>query len=427
MNVDEQTKELVHHHLIQETDFLKKKDSMNEDELRAYVDRAITQVCQRHHIHLSVETRIALLRELVSAVVSLGPLREFMEDDTVTEIMVNGPDKVYVQRKGKIFKTRVRFESMQHLMHTVQKLLLASGTNRRVDESNPYADFSLPDGSRVNVILPPCSLIGPVITIRKFLQSIETVDHLVDLGMLNKPMAMLLTTAMQAKLNVVFCGATGTGKTTTLNVMSRHIPEDERIVTIEDTPELRLRQEHVVPLITKPANIEGKGEITIRHLFINSLRMRPDRVILGEVRSGEMLDLIQSISSGHTGSLAIVHADSPQDCFNRMITMMLMTGIPLRVEEIQKQVCRAIDLIVHIELFPDGVRRITHITEPVFDDRDNQVHLFDLFVFEQEGLDADGRIKGDWKQNPYQPRFLWKYRKRYVSLPEGFFNNQPGS
>jgi len=418
---NENIRSKVSQFLIHKTDFLKVKDKLNEDQLRVYVDKAITNLCYDNQIEISTEDRIALIRDIVAATVSLGPLRPLMEDPSISEIMVNGPKKIYIQRKGKIELTDVVFNDSNQLHHTVQKLLVSSGSNRRVDESSPYVDFSLSDGSRVNVILPPCSAIGPVMTIRKFSSAIGTVDDLLNLKMLDKKMAVLLVAAMKAKLNVIFCGATGTGKTTTLNVLSRHIPEEERIITIEDTPELRLMQEHVVSLQTKPANVEGKGEITIQDLFINSLRMRPDRIIIGEVRSAEMLDLIQSISSGHAGSLAIVHAESPEDCFNRMVTMMLMAGLQLSTKQICKQVARAVDLIVHIELFKDGVRRITNITDTIYDEAADKTYLNDIFRFVQDEKKEGGAIIGHWDMDRHKPSIYPKFDKQNVKLPEGFF------
>jgi len=418
-------KQIVHQFLIKKTDFLKVKDKMNDDQLRVFVDKALTTMCHEDRIELPTSTRIMLIRELVSAVVSLGPLRPLIEDKTVTEIMINGPSSVYVQREGKIVLTDIKFESNEQLVHTIQKILAGSGSNRRVDESSPYVDFSLSEGSRVNVLLPPCSLVGPVVTIRKF-ADINTIDSLLDRKMLSKKMALMLIASMKAKLNIVFCGATGTGKTTTLNVLSRHLPEHERIITIEDTPELRLMQKHVVSLQSKAANIEGKGAITIRDLFINSLRMRPDRIIIGEVRGPEMLDMIESISSGHSGSLAIVHAESPDDCFSRMVTMMLMTGIQLSTDIIRKQVVRAIDLIVHIELFPDGVRRITHITDTTFDAVTGDAKLEHIFEFIQDNMDDDGHVTGHWAMSGKKPSFYSKYVKKNVALPEGFFESKSG-
>ncbi len=420
--MNEDLRERINRYLVTGTDFLKVKDTMNEDQLRLFVDQAISDFCAEHFVEISLEERSALIRTLVSAVMSLGPIRPLMEDKSITEIMINGPKQIYVQRDGKLILTDIKFDDNNHLLHTIQKILAGSGTNKRVDESSPYVDFSLPDGSRVNVILPPLSLIGPVMTIRKFRDDIKTVDDLIKSGELNEDMATLLIIAMKAKLNVVFCGSTGAGKTTALNVFSKHIPEDERIITIEDTPELILSQQHVVPLASKPANIEGKGEITIRDIFINSLRMRPDRVIIGEIRGNEMLDLIESINSGHSGSLAIVHAETPEDCFSRMITMMLATGIRLSTEEIYRQVAKAIDLIVHLELFMDGKRRIAYITDLSYDDKEKKVIMRDIFKFVQTGVTETGEILGKWVMDRKKPSFYKKIEKRRVKVPNGFFD-----
>ncbi|MFA5059833.1 MAG: ATPase, T2SS/T4P/T4SS family [Candidatus Omnitrophota bacterium] len=414
-------KRKVQEHLISKTDFLSVKDKLNEDQLRVFVLNAINEVCKKEEMILTEDERVLLIRELVSAVISFGPLRPLMEDNSISEIMVNGPRKIYIQRKGHIGLADARFDDDRHLLHTIQKILAISGSGRRVDESSPYVDFSLSDGSRVNIILPPVSLSGPVITIRKFSSEISKIEDLLDRQMLNKQMAEFLVASIKAKLNIVFCGATGTGKTTTLNVLSRYISEDERVITIEDTAELQLLQEHVVKLQSKPTNIEGKGAISIRDLFINSLRMRPDRIIIGEVRGSEALDLIQAITSGHTGSLAIVHADSPQDCFNRMVTMILISGIQLSVDEIRKQIASAVDLFVHTELFLDGKRRITHITDTRYLAGENKVVLEDVFHFRQQSIESDNRIIGDWVMNKKKPSFYEKFVKRNVKLPDGFF------
>ncbi|MDP8212015.1 MAG: ATPase, T2SS/T4P/T4SS family [Candidatus Zapsychrus exili] len=420
--MEENIRDRVNRFLIRDTDFLKVKDTMNEEELLGFVDNALNVLCGREQIVLSVEQRSILIRTMVSAVLSLGPLRPLMEDESITEIMINGADKIYAQKHGHIELTDVKFGDDRQLLHTIQKVLASSGTNKRVDESSPYVDFSLTDGSRVNVIIPPCSHIGPVMTIRKFKRDITSVGDLLDLNMFDKDISTLLIAAMEAKLNVVFCGSTGSGKTTILNVLSKHIPEQERIITIEDTPELRLMQEHVVTLVTKPPNIEGKGEITMKDLFINSLRMRPDRIIVGEVRSEEILDLIQSISSGHSGSLAIVHAESPEDCYNRMVTMMLMTGIRLSTAEIQKQVVRAIDLIVHVELFMDGKRRVTSVSDSYYDEEKNRIYWNNIFEFKPKQVTKEGEIIGEWEKNKRAPSFVSKLDKRRIRLPEGFFN-----
>ncbi|MEW5895992.1 MAG: ATPase, T2SS/T4P/T4SS family [Candidatus Omnitrophota bacterium] len=412
---------LVSQYLIHKTDFVKLKENLSEDQLRVFVDKAINHLAYEEQIEISTEQRLSLIRDFVAASMSLGPLRSLMEDKDITEIMVNGPDKVYIQRGGKIELSNIKFSSSQQLIHTVQKLLAASGSSGRVDESSPYVDFCLQNGARINAVVPPCTLKGGVITIRKFNEAISTVDNLLELKMLDKSIAVFLIAAIKAKLNIFFTGATGTGKTTALNVFSRHISEGERIITIEDTPELRLKQDHVVTLLTKPANIEGKGAITIRDLFVNSLRMRPDRVIIGEIRSSEMLDLIQSIASGHSGSLAVVHADSPEDAFNRMITMMMMAGLQMSTREIRKQVARAVDLIVHIELFKDGVRRITQIADTIYDKEKDEVYLTNIFNFIQDNIDKDGKISGHWEMDHRKPSFFAKFDKHGVKLPDGFF------
>lgn len=421
-NVDyQEIKNRLHRFLIARTDFLRIKDRMNEDQLRLFVDNAISDLVKESDFLVSFEDRVRLIRELTAAAASLGPLRPLMDDKDVSEIMINGPRHVYVQKHGKISLTDIVFDDDAQLMHTIQKMLAASGSPRRVDESSPYVDFSMLDGSRANVIISPCALSGAVVTIRKFSRDITTIDHLVELRTLNRKMADFLVAAIKAKLNIVFCGSTGSGKTTVLNVLSRHIPEDERIITIEDTAELRLLQEHVVTLQSKNMNIEGKGQVTIRDLFINSLRMRPDRIIVGEVRGEEILDMIQSISSGHSGTLAIVHAESPEECFNRMIAMMLMSGIRLTGDQIHKQVATSIDLIVHSELCIDGVRRIMNITDLRYDRATEKISLEDVYVFKQDKVDeATGKVFGDWAVSAKVPSFAGKFVKRNVRLPLEF-------
>lgn len=419
--IDPDLRERINRYLIKETDFIKLKDKLNDEQLRSFVNQSISDLCQQHNMHIDPEVRGEIIRELASAIISMGPIRPLMEDKAITEIMINGAKQVYYQKAGRIYKSDIKFSDNHQLFHTVQKILAGSGSNKRVDESSPYVDFSLADGSRVNVILPPCSLIGPVMTIRKFSDDIGTVDNLIELRTLDKKIAALLIAAMKAKFNVIFCGSTGAGKTTMMNVFSRHIPEHERIITIEDTPELRLVQEHVVSLASKPANIEGKGEISLRDLFVNSLRMRPDRIIIGEVRGEEILDLIQSISSGHSGSLAIIHAETVEDCFNRMLQMMLMTGIQLATIEIQKIIAKAVDLIVHVELFSDGRRRVTAVSDIYFDENTNKVMIKDIFTFQHSGMSPSGEVLGEWVMTKRIPSFMPKFHKRMVKLPDGFF------
>jgi len=417
----EEIKVAFNQFLIKNTDFIQRKESMNEDMMKNFVDDALTDFLKQMQVTIILEQRMEIIRSIVSGAESYGPIRPFMEDPAVTEIMINGTGKIYVQKYGKIEKAEATFDSDHQVLHMIQKMLTSTGTNKRVDESSPYVDFSLEDGSRVNVIIPPLSQVGPVVTIRKFKDDITTVDDLLALGELDQSIAELLIAGMQGKLNLVFCGSTGSGKTTALNVFSRYIPEEERIITIEDTPELRLKQEHVVTLCTKDSNIEGKGEITMRQLFVNSLRMRPDRIIVGEVRSEEILDMVESISSGHSGSLSIVHSESSEDCLNRMITMMLMTGIRLSTEEIKRQIARAIDLIIHLELFSDGKRRITSVTEANYDEDKQKVVLRDIFRFVQKEKKESGEIIGEWKKDSTMPSFCYKFEKRNIKLPEGYF------
>lgn len=413
----DRVKEKVHKYFITKTNFLSVKDKLNEKELQEYVAKVIKEVAdQDENVVLTPADEQRLIYELTREFVSLGPLRPLLEDKEISEIMINGHARIYVERNGHIELTNVAFEDEQHLLHTIQKIISTSG--RRVDESSPYVDFSLIDGSRVNIILPPISLVGPVVTIRKFTSEINKIDDLVKLGTMDQKIADFLVAAIKARLNIVFSGATGVGKTTTLNVLSRYIPATERIITIEDTAELRLLQDHVVSLQTRPSNVEGKGEIGIRDIFKNSLRMCPDRIIVGEIRSAEALDMIQAISSGHTGSLAIVHANSPLDVILRLETMILMSGIQLSLENIRRQIANTLDLIVHMEQSPDGCRKITYITE-IRDEQGGRINLEDIVVFEQEGMTEDGKVIGKWVYKKVKPLFLSKFTKLNIKLPEG--------
>jgi len=416
--IDKSFKDKIHQYFITKSDFLSVKDKMNERELQQYILKVIREVAKKAEIPLALSDEERLLKELTNDFITLGPLRSLLEDKSITEIMVNGYSKVYVERNGHIELTDIVFENEQQLMHTIQRIISPSG--RRVDESSPYVDFSLADGSRVNIMLPPISLVGPVVTIRKFSGDINKIEDLINLKALDQRMSDFLLGAIKARLNIIFSGATGVGKTTTLNVLSRYIPSTERIITIEDTAELRLRQEHVVSLQNRSANVEGKGEIGIRDIFKNSLRMCPDRIIVGEIRGAEALDMIQAISSGHTGSLAIVHANSPFDVILRLETMILMSGIELTLENIRRQIANAIDLVVHMEQGTDGVRRVTYITE-VRDVKDGNIGLEDIVVFEQEGIGSDGKVIGNWVYKKTQPLFLRKFAKQSVKLPEGMF------
>lgn len=406
--------------LIANRDILARRDELKRDELRKTVERIIIDAASYERVHLDKKSKEELLEEIMSELISLGPLQDLMEDPQVTEIMVNGPYKVYIEKRGSMVLTDIKFRDDNHLMHTVEKLIAPSG--RRIDESLPYVDFALSDGSRVNIVIPPLSLSGPVVTIRKFSPDIAKVEDLLRLNTLDKRMADFLLASIKAKLNIIFSGATGVGKTTTLNVLSSYISSKERIVSIEDTAELHLLQEHVVRLEARQANIEGKGEVHIRELFRNSLRMRPDRIILGEIRGTEALDLIQAISSGHDGSLAVIHASSPSDCIYRMEMMILMSGIALPSWVIRENIAKTIDIIVQMEQFNDGSRKITSITE-VNDTltKKEEIELIDIFVFQHQGYDEKGKVLGCFRACGKLPKALDKFKLLRLKLDPASF------
>lgn len=360
-----------------------------------------------------------LISEIIDDTIGFGPINQFVHDESVSEIMVNGPDMIYLEKKGKIVLSDVSFKDDQHVMKVIEKIVAPLG--RRIDESSPMVDARLPNGSRVNVIIPPLALNGPTITIRKFSEKPFTVGDLVNFGTMTPEVAMLLKACVEARLNIVVSGGTGSGKTTTLNVISSFIPEDERIVTIEDAAELQLAQEHVVRLETRPPNIEGKGMITIRDLVRNSLRMRPDRIVVGEVRSGEALDMLQAMNTGHDGSLTTGHANSPRDMLSRLETMVLMAGMELPVKAIREQIASAVDIIVQQTRLRDGTRRITYITEVVGMEGD-VITLQDIFVFKQHGKDEKGHITGSLVPTGIKPRFVEKLEDAGIAFPVDIFS-----
>jgi len=345
---------------------------------------------------------------------ALGPIRELMEDPDVTEIMINGPEQVYVERHGLMELTGVRFADADDLRRLVEVLLRPTG--RAVSSATPYADFRLADGSRGNVVIPPIALNGPVVTIRKFTRLLTGVDDLIAAGTLNRPMARLLAAAVEARANIIFSGATGTGKTTTLGILSRYIPEGERIITIEDTAELNLQQPHVVRMECRRPNLEGKGEVTLAELVRNSLRMRPTRIIVGEIRGSEAVDMLQAISSGHEGCLAVLHASSPIDAVSRLEMMSLSRGLMLPLWAVHKQIAAAIDLIVQHDLLIDGTRKITRITELAGVEGD-RIALNDLFTYQRRGTNNLGREVGKWACSGIHPQFSRKCEKLGVALP----------
>jgi pilus assembly protein CpaF len=372
---------------------------------------------------LSRDDRERLEAEIADDILGHGPLERLLADDSVTEIMVNGPFDIWVERQGRLFQTTVRFIDDSHLRRIINKMVAQVG--RRIDESSPMVDARLPDGSRVNAVIPPLSLTGPLVTIRKFSKKRLDLNDLIGLGTLNAETVEFLQRCILAELNILISGGTGSGKTTLLNALSTSIPDSDRIITIEDAAELRLNQRHVLRLEARPQNIEGEGAIPIRELVRNSLRMRPDRIIVGEVRGAESLDMLQAMNTGHDGSLCTVHANSPRDALARIETMVLMGGFELPVRAIRGQVASALDLIVHLERLEDGGRKVTAITEVQRMESD-VITMQDIFEFKVDRVTADRVVVGNLESTGLRPTFLHKFEKRGVSLPVSLFNTGRG-
>jgi pilus assembly protein CpaF len=405
----------IQNRVIQDLD--PKLDLSNQVEVRRQIEEIFGKVIDEEGLALTRAERVRMLEQITDEIIGLGPLEPLLRDESISEVMVNGPRQVYIERSGRLELTNVVFQNDDHVMRIIDRIIAPIG--RRVDESSPMVDARLTDGSRVNAIIPPLSLVGPVITIRKFSASPFTTDDLVRFGTSTPDMFDFLRACVEARLNVFVSGGTGSGKTTTLNVLSSFIPNDERIVTIEDAAELQLRQEHVVTLESRPPNIEGKGAIPIRELVRNSLRMRPDRVIVGECRSGEALDMLQAMNTGHDGSMSTGHANSPRDMLSRLETMVLMAGVDLPVRAIREQIASAVDLIVHQARLKDGTRKITHITE-VQGMEGDVIVMQDVFVFEQTGI-VDGKIQGRLKPTGIRPKFVEKFEVMGIHLAPNMF------
>ena len=396
-------------------------DQVDDADLRGKVEGVVDQIIFTNRFMVSREERFRLVDDVIAEITGFGPLEPLLRDESVTEVMVNGPSQVYIERRGKLILTNVTFRNDEHVMQIIDRIIAPMG--RRIDESSPKVDARLPDGSRVNAIISPLSLVGPVITVRKFSTRPYTVEDLIGFGTATPEMFEFLRICVEARLNVFVSGGTGSGKTTFLNVLSSFIPNDERIVTVEDAAELQLRQEHVVTLEARPANLEGEGEIPIRLLVRNALHMRPDRIIVGECRSGEALDMLQAMNSGHDGSLSTGHANTPRDMLARIETMVLMAGYELPLRSIREQIASAIDLIVHTARLKDGTRKVVNITE-IYGIEDDEIQSQDIFAFEQTGF-TDGKIEGTLKPTGVRPTFMPKFRENGIVMPADEFGIPP--
>ncbi len=387
--------------------------------VRSSIEEMFNRFIDEEGAVISRAERQRMLDHIVDEILGFGPIQPLLNDDTVTEVMVNGPYRVYVERKGKLILSDMTFQNDEHVMRVIERIIAPIG--RRVDESKPFEDARLPDGSRVNIIIPPLALNGPVITIRKFPKYRIQVEDYVKFGTATAEMMEFLRACVEARLNIFISGGTGSGKTTLLNILSGFIPEDERIVTIEDAAELRLVQDHVVRLESRSANIEGKGAVTIMDLVKNALRMRPERIVVGEIRGGEALSMLQAMNTGHDGSLSTGHANSPRDMLSRLETMCLMAGVDLPARAIKEQIASALDVIVQISRLKDGSRKITHVTE-VQGMEGDAIVLQDVFLFEQTAF-VDGKVQGRLRPTGIRPKFSEKFEAAGIRLPPGVFGD----
>ncbi|MGA9399124.1 MAG: CpaF family protein [Anaerolineaceae bacterium] len=392
-------------------------DVTKTEEVRKKIQDLFEQILNEERIILSKPERMRLFDQIAAEILGFGPLQPLLEDDSITEIMVNGFKNIYIERGGKIFRVPITFEDDEHVMRIIERIVAPLG--RRIDESSPYVDARLPDGSRVNAIIPPVSLVGPVLTIRKFSRNPIMMDKLIEYGSVTQEAVVFLKACVEGRVNTVISGGTGTGKTTLLNILSTYIPADERIITIENAAELQLRQEHVVTLESRPPNIEGKGEITIRSLVINALRMRPDRIVVGEIRDEAALDMLQAMNTGHEGSMTTAHSNSPRDTISRLETMVLMAGMELPMRAIREQISSALELVVHQSRMRDGSRKIVNITE-VSGMEGDVVTMTDIFTFEQTGIE-NGKIMGRLRPTGLRPHFMDKLETAGIFLPPSIF------
>src|SRR3984893_4725367 len=418
----EEMRQKMHQHVISELGQTLYDQRISETELRRQVHELLHTALGQERAALTSVERTRLIQDVSDDVLGYGPIERFLKAPTVTEVMVNGPNNVYIEGSGRLETTKVAFADETHLRRIIDKIV--SQVGRRVDESTPMVDARLPDGSRVNVVIPPLAIGGPFMTVRKFSADPYTVDDLINFGTLSSQVARFVDACVRGRLNVVISGGTGTGKTTLLNVLSSFIPSDERIVTVEDAKELQLHQQHVLPLEARPANIEGRGEVRIRDLVRNALRMRPDRIVVGEVRGSETLDMLQAMNTGHEGSITTVHANTPRDALARIETMTLMAGVELPIRAIREQLSSALDVVIHLARLRDGSRRVTHISE-VCNMEGDVVTLQDLYLFDYGmGVDDDGRSVGELKSARIRPYFAERLADHGIVLEPELFRQQ---
>jgi pilus assembly protein CpaF len=410
-------KERVYQRLLREID-PNKLTNRDKHEVRIEVQSMAANMLTQDDVPMARDERLLCASDIADEIVGLGPIEPLLDDPNITEVMINGPRKVFFEQRGLIYLSDRVFRDDDHIMRIIEKIVVP--INRRIDESSPMVDARLPDGSRVNAIIPPLAVDGPTVTIRKFSRDPFTVDDLVGFGTLIPEMVDFLQACIRTRLNTIISGGTGSGKTTLLNVLSSFIPGNERVVTIEDPCELQMRQRHVIRLETRPPNVEGKGLVAQRDLVRNALRMRPDRIIVGEVRAGEAFDMLQAMNTGHDGSLTTAHANSPRDAIARVENMVLMAGLDLPVRAIREQVASALDLIVHVSRLSDGGRRVTHVTE-VVGMEGQTVTLQDVFVFHQTGVDARGKVLGNVVSTGLRPHFIDRFEAAGIHLPAEIF------
>ncbi|MET0648383.1 MAG: CpaF family protein [Pyrinomonadaceae bacterium] len=416
-NVYQEMKARLHRAIINRMD-LTKLGQMDSEQLHAEVSRLVEDMIAAENAPLSVSERERLIGEVRHELFGLGPLEPLLADPEVCDILVNSPKQVYIERRGKLELTNVEFKDDEHLMRVIERIVSTVG--RRIDESSPMVDARLQDGSRVNAIIPPLSLDGPVLSIRRFGAEPLRMASLIEKNALTKDMADMFQMCVSARLNVLISGGTGAGKTTLLNALSSYIPDDQRIVTIEDSAELQLQQPHVVRLETRPPNIEGKGEVTQRDLVKNALRMRPDRIVIGEVRGGEAIDMLQAMNTGHDGSLTTIHANTPRDALARLETMIQMTGMRLSDRAMRQQVASALDLVIQAARLSDGTRRVTSISE-ITGMEGETITMQEIFHFERKGVDKDGKVIGRYRPTGVRPRFAERLKQYGMQLPRVFF------